>query len=382
MSKAADNLAGFNLCRSSTALGLGDNRREVLLAVFTGRYMLYTREAGIACCIQTVFIAVLRRHDAVGRHQNRTVEAGKLLVLFPPGITVVADKVTVFLKGRIIVGRQHLAVCIHVHPGAFRLLQQLLHVLQVMSADQNPRITAYADVNLGDFRVAVCGCIGLIKQSHHINAVLAAFQNQSGKLSCAQRVIQRGSEAFFHKSMCAGITEAQHCRMLHVSRHPLQPVGQQLAQGTYIFILCSQNAHSLRLGNQLFICLCSPERSIMICKLCCCPGQLQPAAPLVTQLKSSPDTGCKGFRNKVSIGYRCKQALYNEFIGNGVGHAKLPAFAGKDGNSFERINQQVLKIGYLTGLAAYPLDGTPCSFRRFLTLKTKHAAHLAFTPLK
>ncbi|MNW63715.1 hypothetical protein D3C74_419430 [compost metagenome] len=82
-------------------------------------------------------------------------------------------------------GRQHLTVRIHIYSSSLCLLQQLFHILQVMPADQNPRVQADANINFGDFRVAVSGCIGPVEQSHYINAELAAFQHKPGQFISA-----------------------------------------------------------------------------------------------------------------------------------------------------------------------------------------------------
>ena len=50
----------------------------------------------------------LRRHDAVRRHQDRSVERLKFLLLTPPCIAVITLKIRIFLKCRIILRRKHL----------------------------------------------------------------------------------------------------------------------------------------------------------------------------------------------------------------------------------------------------------------------------------
>ncbi|MNR14542.1 hypothetical protein D3C85_1310240 [compost metagenome] len=144
----------------------------------------------MACGVETVNIAVLRRYNAVRSHQNRTVKARKFFCLLPPGVAVIAYEMAVLLESRIIVGRQHLAVCVHIHSGAFRLLQQRFHILQVMPADQNTRTGSYTDVHFGDFRVAVSRCIRPVQQRHDRYAHFPAFQHQCSQLVAAKRVIQ------------------------------------------------------------------------------------------------------------------------------------------------------------------------------------------------
>jgi hypothetical protein len=48
--------------------------------------------------------------------------------LFPPGISVVADKMRILFKGRIIMSRQHLAMRININAGSLGLLEKLFQV--------------------------------------------------------------------------------------------------------------------------------------------------------------------------------------------------------------------------------------------------------------
>ncbi|MNW55628.1 hypothetical protein D3C74_333070 [compost metagenome] len=142
-------------------------------------------------------------------------------------------------------GRQHLAVCIHIHSGSFRLLEQRLHILQVMSADQNPRTGSHTDVHFGNFRVAVSRCIRPVQQRHDLYTQLPAFQHQRSQFVAAERVIQHCRQTFFHKSLSIRLIIAQYRRMLHISRHPFESIGQQLAQRTDILMFCGKNTYFL-----------------------------------------------------------------------------------------------------------------------------------------
>ena len=82
------------------------------------------------------------------------MEGDKFLKLLPPCIAVVSGKVVVFFESRVIMGRQHLAVGIHIHASTFGLLQKLLQIGQVVTGNQDRRIFSDADIDLGDFRIA------------------------------------------------------------------------------------------------------------------------------------------------------------------------------------------------------------------------------------
>ncbi|MNW57900.1 hypothetical protein D3C74_357330 [compost metagenome] len=83
------------------------------------------RVTGIPRRVDSIHITGFWRNDTVGCHQNRAVESGEFLRLFPPGVAVIANKVAVFLESRIIMGGQHLAVGVDVDAGSFGLYQQL-----------------------------------------------------------------------------------------------------------------------------------------------------------------------------------------------------------------------------------------------------------------
>ena len=127
--------------------------------------MFPSRKACRVGCIHTVFIrsSFQWRNDTVGREQDGSVEALELFPLFPPGISVVTDKMFVFLEGRVLVGSKHFAVRIYIDSGSFRLCKQLFHIFQVMAANQNGRIVAYTDVYLCDLRITVTAGIGLVE---------------------------------------------------------------------------------------------------------------------------------------------------------------------------------------------------------------------------
>ena len=78
-------------------------------------------------------VAVLRRHNTVGSHEDGAIEGFKFFLLFPPGIAIVACKMPVLLELGIVMGRQHFPMGVDLHPGALRLLQQHFQITQVMA---------------------------------------------------------------------------------------------------------------------------------------------------------------------------------------------------------------------------------------------------------
>ena len=65
------------------------------------------------------------------------LKALNFLPLLPPGVAVVAHKVGILFKGRVVVGRQHFRVGVHVNPSTLGLFQQHLQIPQIVAGDQN-----------------------------------------------------------------------------------------------------------------------------------------------------------------------------------------------------------------------------------------------------
>ena len=100
--KAGDDLPVFQRRRRRTLFRKFNDCGEIFrTAVDTVRYMRHTRISRHAGRENPVAVRILNRRDAVGRHQNRPVEAGELLVLKMPRIPVVAVQMRILFKLRI-----------------------------------------------------------------------------------------------------------------------------------------------------------------------------------------------------------------------------------------------------------------------------------------
>ena len=84
--------------------------------------MLHSREAGDTGGEESVTVIVPRFQQAVGGHQDRAVEFRELALLFMPGTPVMAHEMFLILERRIVVSRQHFAVCVNIHTRAIGLL--------------------------------------------------------------------------------------------------------------------------------------------------------------------------------------------------------------------------------------------------------------------
>ena len=100
MRKASRYRACFDLGWRRTLFCLRDDRREVFYFTDLAGNVAFGIESGRAGCPKpvSIFRGFERRHDAVGRHQNRAVERFEFLALLPPGVTVVADEVRIFFE--------------------------------------------------------------------------------------------------------------------------------------------------------------------------------------------------------------------------------------------------------------------------------------------
>ncbi len=135
------------------------------------------------------------------------------------------DQVVVFLEGRVVVGRQHLAVGVDIDAGALGLLQQFLQVLQVVAADEDAGVGAHADVDLGDLRVAVGGGVGLVQQGHGLDGHLARLQHQGDHL-VDREVPGGGGQGLHDEVVDLVLLVPQYGGMVGVGRDALQPDDQ------------------------------------------------------------------------------------------------------------------------------------------------------------
>ena len=121
--ETTDDLAGFQFGGRRAVLRLLNESGEILGLADAAFNVL---AAGIARCagrIEAFFITVLRRYDTVGGHENGAVKRLEFLLLLPPGVSVIARKMHIFLECGIIMGRQHLGMGVYIHAGSLRLLQ-------------------------------------------------------------------------------------------------------------------------------------------------------------------------------------------------------------------------------------------------------------------
>ena len=347
---------------------MGDDGAEVLVfADFTGD-MLAARKTHDAGGVHAVLVAVFGRHKAVGGQQHGAVKAFKFFFLFPPCIAVVALEVRVLLEGRVVMGGQHFRVGVHVNACAFGLLEQHFKVAQVMPGNEDAGIAAHADVDLGNFWVAVGTGIGSIQQGHGRYAELARFKGQGHKVGHAQAVIQGFGKGFLHEGVKAVFMLAKHIRMFGVGRHALEPKGDEPAQGAHIIIGGGHNAYGSGLGQHGGLFGCFPQGCIA-------------EAALVGKGRGQFLFGGTGHAHtlgkdvvvKVGIGDGGKQVAGNQAVYPVVNGLAFGAQARGDlAEALGHIDQRVLKGGCFRLFAAHAYLGAAFVTHGFLALVAEH----------
>ena len=144
---------------------------------------------------EAVAVAVLRRHEAVRRHEDGAGELDELLVLVLPRGAEVPDQVLVLLELRVGVGRQHLAVRVDVDALAVGLLEQRREVGEVVAGDEDGLARALAERDLRRLRLAVGAGVGRVEDLHRAQVHLAALQGDADPLVEAERRVASAARA-------------------------------------------------------------------------------------------------------------------------------------------------------------------------------------------
>ena len=244
MCKSSHNLTMLDFFRRRTFLCLFDNRRKIFFFSDSTWNMGASRIGSCSCRVHTVLVAVLWRHDTVCRHQNRTVEALKFFFLFPPCISIVSDKVRIFLEGRIVMCRKHLRMCVNIHTCPLCLFQKHLQITKIMPGNKDSWIFANPNVDFCDLRISISLCIGFVQKFHHLHTVTSGLQCQCSQLICTQGIIQSRCKCPLQKCVNLHICMCKCRCMFCISSQSFQPVSDQFTKAADIFILCRKNSHA------------------------------------------------------------------------------------------------------------------------------------------
>ena len=155
-------------------------------------------------------------------------------------------------------------MCIYIHSCTFGLFQQLFHVFQVVTTDQNSGIIANPNVYFGYFGIAISGCICFVEQRHYLHTIFSGFKYKRSKLFGVQTVIGSCHECILHKCIHTRIFEIQIESMFAISSHTFQTINYQFTQRTYIFVFGSQHTYFGSFGFHFFSCSSRPRKNIGI----------------------------------------------------------------------------------------------------------------------
>ena len=315
------------------------------------------------------------RHDAVGGEDDGTVEMGEFFLLLPPSVAIVAHEVGIFLQTRIVVGGQHLTVGIHVYACTLCLLKQLLDVGQVMSADEDARLVAHTDVDVGGLRLAKTVGVGLVKQSHHVDSVFSSLQHQLEQLLLCGGWGGDCGQGALHNDFAVGV--AQPVGMLVVGCHSLEAIHGEFLQRAQVLVLFLEHTHLTAPG---LIVLGSHLQGHGIET-----GHFQ--SVVLGQSHETPlavegvgDFGGDTLVVKVGIGDGGEEAVDDDLVGLGRHvYMMLVEKSGYDAYSLQREEQQVHEMGCRRLFATNSPNYAPRSECRLLALVTKHLFfHLNF----
>ncbi len=367
MGKAADDLALLDLNRGLAGLCLLNDGGEVLLLAVR---RIDVSAARISCstgCPQAVLIAVLRGNNAVGGHQNRSVEGLELGCLLPPCIAIVAGEVVILLEERIVVSGQHLGVGVDIHTGSLRLLQQHLQILQVMAGDQDAGVCSDADVYLRDLGVAIGLGVCLVEEGHALHAVLAGLQGKGSEVICTQGVIECCCKGALQEGIDFRIILKEGICVLRVGGKALQTIDDELAQGPDVLILGGKNADCGGLLCKVFS-LSAPESCLRerCAVLYLCKEGLLLGESLLDAL-------CESFVIEVCVGYGGEEVHGDQVIDL---CGDLPALLAERcchrTDSLGHVDEKILQRCRLRLLSADAAHRAALAARSLLTLKTKH----------
>ena len=170
----------------------------------------------------TVGVAFTQRHEAVGGEQYRRGNVVEFRLLILPAGSEIALELRVLFQLRIAVGREHLAVGVDVDVLSVGLLEQQLHVVQVVTAHNDERTFLDGERHLRRNRVAVGFSVGVVEQLHAFQVDGSGLEHQREqhvlRLVLAE-VIERFVE--IRVDLLTGLS--QHPGVVGVSRHALQP---------------------------------------------------------------------------------------------------------------------------------------------------------------
>src|SRR5574344_3161332 len=147
---------------------------------------------------------------------------------------------TEFLECRMEVGREHLAVSIYVYACTFGLTEQVLDVVQIVTADEDSRVLAHADIHLRDLRVTISRGVGTVKQFHCLDTHVAGLEYEGNPFVYSLLLGGDGSQRLLDELVDAVIIKAQTHGVFQIGCHTLDTVDGEFLEGTQVFVFLTQ----------------------------------------------------------------------------------------------------------------------------------------------
>ncbi|CCK01949.1 hypothetical protein BN129_425 [Cronobacter sakazakii 701] len=221
-----DEVFDFAVREARHLLRLGDHWPEVVAFKVAD-----ARPADDAAGPDAIVVTADGRVDnAVGGHHNRAGEAGEFNLLVLPAAAVVADQMLKFTQFRVAVRRQHFAVGVNIHAGAFRLFQQVIKIVQIVAGNQNAFARHGFDIDLRRRRVAIFAGFARVQNTHDVEVHLTDFHRA---LQQCIHVRRPGAEPRHHLvilTINGVVILPEHMRVLHIGRRAFQAVEAKQAQ--------------------------------------------------------------------------------------------------------------------------------------------------------
>ena len=252
---------------------------------------------------------------------------------------------------------------VDVDTGAFGLLEQLLEIRQVVSADQNALTGFDTQEDLGRFRIAVATGVGGIQQRHRLHTAFAGLLDQRQHFRLAKFVVRGRFERFLQECQDALIPPPHQVGVVHIRCNAFQAIDDQFAHGADIFIQLwvIHHTNGATFGKQGFNFVIFRMPASPIWTAAVAIGTVQfVAAGLGTRAQIVPANNCfldqfnKTRSVKVGVGNGGEKRLGNEKIRLIVLDIHIATAGTPEGNPLEQINEQVLQAGYFSGFTAHP----------------------------
>ena len=244
---------------------------------------------------------------------------------------------------------------VYVDARVLALFEQLLDVVQIVSADENTRTASHADVHLRDFGVAVSGGVGFVQQSHRLHAPFAGLQRKGSELVGIVAGDEL-SEGLQDKFVDVAVHLTESASVLQISGHTFETVHGQLFQRTDIFVAFGEDTHGLGFLVVLFAGAI-PFQHIEFRQF---NALLVGHAVFehVAQFQAFVDAGVDALHIEVGVGDGAEQRVVHKSVDALaevaiVMSATVLVVVGDNAQSFKDINQKILCMSHLRGLSAH-----------------------------